>query len=62
MGLFGSSGYPVTTVNDDLRSHVKRATETIIPTTDPGALDTGDTRFDSLPRALRSNRHGSCAV
>ena len=42
MGLFGSSGYPVTTVSDDLRSHVDRATETIIPTTDPDALDTGE--------------------
>jgi hypothetical protein len=42
MGLLGDSGYPVTAVNDDLRSHVDRATETIIPTTDPTTLDTGE--------------------
>ena len=41
MSLFGSSGYPVTTVNDDLCSHADTATETITPTTDPTALDTG---------------------
>ena len=42
MGLLGDNGYPVTTVSDDLRSHVERATETITPTTDPDALDTGE--------------------
>ncbi|EMA56457.1 hypothetical protein [Halococcus thailandensis] len=39
MALFGSSGYPVTAVSDDLRSHVDTATETITPTTDPSALN-----------------------
>ena len=42
MGLFGSSGYPVTTVSDDLLSHVATATETITPATEPTALDNGE--------------------
>ena len=42
MGLLGDSGYPITAVNDDLRSHVDTATETITPTTDPSALDSDE--------------------